>query len=64
MDNFSITKPLNEEEYKQLLRQAVALLPWSHNLLLMGYNLSSEHVELVNELKINKKQIETYSINN
>lgn len=64
MDNFSITKPLNEEEYKQLLRQAVALLPWSHNLLLMGYNLSSEHVELVNELKTNKKQIETYSTNN
>ena len=26
MDNFSITKPLNEEEYKQLLRQAVAVI--------------------------------------
>ena len=27
------------------VRQAVAVLPWSHNLLLMGYDLSSEHVE-------------------
>ena len=33
------------------VRQAVAVLPWSHNLLLMVYNLSSEYVELVNELK-------------
>ena len=27
------------------VQQAVALLPWSHNLLLMGYNLSSEHIK-------------------
>ena len=27
------------------LRQAVAVLPWSHNLILMSYNLSPEHVE-------------------
>lgn len=26
------------------VRQAVALLPWSHNLLLMSYDLSPEHV--------------------
>ncbi len=27
--------PIQEYEYKELLRQSVALLPWSHNLLLM-----------------------------
>ena len=32
----------NEEDIK--LRQAVAVLPWSHNLLLMSYDLSPEHV--------------------
>ena len=26
------------------LRQAVAVLPWSHNLLLMSYNLSPEYI--------------------
>lgn len=32
----------NKENAK--LRQAVAVLPWSHNLLLMNYNLSPEHI--------------------
>jgi len=32
----------NEGDTK--LRQAVAVLPWSHNLLLMSYNLSPEHI--------------------
>ena len=32
----------NEEDAK--VRQAVALLPWSHNLLLMSYDLSPEHI--------------------
>ena len=32
----------NEEDAK--VRQAVAFLPWSHNLLLMSYDLSPEHV--------------------
>jgi predicted nuclease of restriction endonuclease-like (RecB) superfamily len=32
----------NEEDIK--LQQAVAVLPWSHNLLLMSYDLSPEHV--------------------
>lgn len=32
----------NEGDTK--LRQAVALLPWSHNLLLMTYNLSPEYI--------------------
>ena len=32
----------NEGDTK--LRQAVAVLPWSHNLLLMSHNLSPEHV--------------------
>ena len=32
----------NEEDTK--LRQAVALLPWSHNLLLMTYNLSPDSI--------------------
>ena len=27
------------------LRQAVAVLPWSHNLILMSYDLSHEYVE-------------------
>ena len=27
------------------LRQAVAVLPWSHNLILMSYDLSPEHVK-------------------
>ena len=27
------------------LRQAVAVLPWSHNLILMSYDLSPEYVE-------------------
>ena len=27
------------------LRQAVAVLPWSHNLILMSYDLSTEYVE-------------------
>lgn len=26
------------------VRQAVAVLPWSHNLLLMGYDLNPEHI--------------------
>ena len=32
----------NERDTK--LRQAVAVLPWSHNLLLMSYVLSPEHI--------------------
>ena len=32
----------NEEDTK--LQQAVAVLPWSHNLLLMSYNLSPDLV--------------------
>ncbi|MBQ3608249.1 MAG: DUF1016 family protein [Bacteroidales bacterium] len=32
----------NEGDTK--LRQSVAVLPWSHNLLLMSYNLSPEHI--------------------
>ena len=35
------------------LRQAVAVLPWSHNLLLMSHDLSPEHIVFyANELKI------------
>lgn len=40
----SIVSPLNEDEYNELLRQAVAVLPWSHNLILMGYDLSPEYI--------------------
>ena len=32
----------NEEDKK--MQQAVAVLPWSHNLLLMSYDLSPEYV--------------------
>ncbi len=32
----------NQDDVK--VRQAVALLPWGHNLLLMSYNLSADHV--------------------
>ena len=44
MKDLTVTSPLCEDEYNELLRQAVAVLPWSHNLLLMSYNLSSEHI--------------------
>lgn len=33
---------LGEQEYNELLRQAVAVLPWGHNLLMMNKNLSDE----------------------
>ena len=35
---------LRYNEGNTKLRQAVAVLPWSHNLLLMSHNLSPEHV--------------------
>lgn len=35
---------LRYNEYDIKLRQAVAVLQWGHNLLLMSYNLSPEHV--------------------
>ncbi len=31
-------------QHDKKVRQAVALLPWGHNLLLMSYDLSVEHV--------------------
>ncbi len=35
---------LRYNQYDTKVRQAVALLPWGHNLLLMSYDLSPEHV--------------------
>ena len=32
--------PIQENEYKELLLQTVALLPWSQNLLLLNKDLS------------------------
>ena len=44
MKDLTVSRPFNENEYNELLRQAVAVLPWSHNLLLMSHNLSPEHI--------------------
>ena len=44
MKDLTVSRPFNEEDYNELLRQAVAVLPWSHNLLLMSYDLSPEHI--------------------
>jgi hypothetical protein len=33
---------INESEYKAILLQAVAVLPWSHNLLLINKGLNDE----------------------
>ena len=32
--------PFKSDEYKELLLQAVALLPWLHNLLILNKDLS------------------------
>ena len=44
MKDLTVTRPFSEEDYNELLKQAVAVLPWSHNLLLMSYNLSPDLV--------------------
>lgn len=44
MNDLIHTNTFDEEEYNEILQQAVAVLPWSHNLLLMSYDLSPEHV--------------------
>lgn len=49
--------PLGEQEYNELLRRAVAVLPWGHNLLMMNKNLSDEQTifyakEVISLLKI------------
>ena len=38
MKDLTILGPFNEDEYNELLRQAVAVLPWGHNLLLMSHD--------------------------
>lgn len=48
---------LGEQENNELLRQAVAVLPWGHNLLMMNKNLSDEQTifyakEVISLLKI------------
>lgn len=60
MDNFSITKPLNEEEYKKLLRQAVAVIETSRLQIAKQLNsvvMSSywEIGKLLEEKKIGSK---------
>ena len=44
MKDFTVTKQFSEEDYNELLQQAVAVLPWGHNLLLMNYDLSPESI--------------------
>ena len=44
MKDLTVTRPFGEEDYNELLQQAVAVLPWSHNLLLMSYDLSPEYI--------------------
>lgn len=36
----SLDTPFKSDEYKELLLQAVALLPWLHNLLILNKDLS------------------------
>ena len=60
MDNFSITKPLNEEECKKLLRQAVAVIETSRLQIAKQLNsvvMSSywEIGKLLEEKKIGSK---------
>ena len=40
MKDLTVTRPFSEEEYNELLQQAVAVLPWSCNLLVMNYDSS------------------------
>jgi hypothetical protein len=40
MKDLTVTRPFCEEEYNELLQQAVAVLPWSCNLLVMSYDSS------------------------
>ena len=44
MKDLTVTRPFSEEDYNELLQHAVAVLPWSHNLLLMSYDLSPEYI--------------------
>jgi len=44
MKDLIVTGPFSEDDYNELVRQVVAVLPWSHNLLLMSHNLSSEQI--------------------
>ncbi len=44
MKDLTITRPFSEDDYNELLQQAVAVLPWSHNLLLMSFDLSPVHI--------------------
>ena len=44
MKDLTVTRPFSEEDYNELLQQAVAVLPWGHNLLLMSYDLSPEYI--------------------
>ncbi len=44
MKDLTVSRPFSEEDYNELLQQAVAVLPWSHNLLLMSYGLPPEYI--------------------
>ena len=33
---------INEQDYTEILQRAVALLPWSHNVLILSKDLSFE----------------------
>lgn len=46
--------PLGEQKYNELLLQAVAVLPWGHNLLLMDKGLDSAHIEFYAQEIISK----------
>jgi len=61
MKDLTVSRPFNEDEYNELLRQAVAVLPWSHNLLLMSHDLSPKHIVFyANEVLIEYCFIVTY----
>ena len=44
MKDLTVMKSFSEEDYNELLQQAVAVLPWSHNLLIMSHDLAPEYV--------------------
>lgn len=44
MKDLSVAKAFSEEDYDELVQQAVAVLPLSHNLLLMSYDLAPEYI--------------------
>ena len=46
--------PLGEQEYNEFLLQAVAVLPWGHNLLLMDKGLDSAHIDFYAQEIISK----------